>query len=104
MVPSDVAPTSAQLVRTGAEDAWRELLQALDRHGPVPCQSGDPEWWWPVRTPLPRAAPAVAACRRCGAQRACLAYALAADERFGIWGGTLPEERLALRPRSRSWR
>jgi len=37
------------------------------------------------------------ACRLCGARQACLTYALAADERFGIWGGTLPEERQALR-------
>jgi hypothetical protein len=103
MLPSDVAAPPTHLVRSGAQDAWLQLRKALDRHGPVPCRSA-PEEWWPVRAPVRDEVRAVQACRSCGAQRACLAYALAADERFGIWGGTLPEERQALRPGSRSWR
>jgi WhiB family redox-sensing transcriptional regulator len=98
MMPSHVASLPpAQRVRTSAGDAWLDLQKALERHGPVPCRSGDPDWWWPVRTPVRGAAWAVQACRRCGARQACLRYALAADERFGIWGGTSPEERQALR-------
>ena len=41
---------------------------------------------------------AVDACCACPAMDACLAYALAADERRGIWGGTLPDERRGLDP------
>jgi hypothetical protein len=40
---------------------------------------------------------AVAGCWRCPAREACLAYAVAADEREGVWGATLPEERRELR-------
>jgi WhiB family redox-sensing transcriptional regulator len=29
----------------------------------------------------------------------CLAYAITADERFGIWGGLDPEQRRSLRRR-----
>ena len=96
VLPRDVVLPPAYFVRPGARDAWLELRRALDRHGPVPCQS-DPERWWPVRVPVRGVVRAVQACRSCGAQGACLAYALAADERFGIWGGTLPEERQAVR-------
>ena len=98
MVLSDAAsPPPARGVGTDAGQAWLELQKALVRHAPVPCRSGEPERWWPARTPVRGRAPAVHACRLCGARQACLTYALAADERFGIWGGTLPEERQALR-------
>ena len=40
---------------------------------------------------------AVDACSVCAARDACLAYALAADEAEGIWGGSLPAERRGLR-------
>jgi hypothetical protein len=40
---------------------------------------------------------ALDACRRCHAAGPCLAYALAADHRYGIWGATLPEEGRELR-------
>jgi hypothetical protein len=40
--------------------------------------------------------PARAVCRRCPLAAACLDYALE-NEEHGIWGGTTPAERLALR-------
>jgi hypothetical protein len=90
-VPSSVPPHAV------AE--WLDLRRALEDAGRVPCQSDDAEAWWPdVKSAYgPRARRAVEACRRCPAADACLTYALAADERFGVWGGTLPEERRALR-------
>lgn len=78
---------------------WLALTELLEEVGPVPCQSSDAEAWWPDRKQadeLP-ARMAVAACRQCPASGACLDYALAADERFGIWGGTTPDERRILR-------
>ena len=82
-----------------AAEQWLLLGRVLADAGPVPCQTGDAEAWWPVgnQGSLPRARMAVAACRRCPARQPCLEYALAADERFGIWAGTLPEERQAMR-------
>ncbi len=36
-------------------------------------------------------------CWRCPVMKVCAAYALAAGEREGVWGGTLPDERRAMR-------
>ncbi|GAA2907319.1 WhiB family transcriptional regulator [Streptomyces mexicanus] len=36
-------------------------------------------------------------CGMCEARSACLEYALAHDERFGVWGGLSEKERLHLR-------
>ena len=38
-------------------------------------------------------------CARCPVTEECLAYAFAVDERAGVWGGTTPDERKALRSR-----
>lgn len=46
----------------------------------------------------PVAQRAIAACWRYPAPEPCRYYALAADERFGVRGGLLPEERRKLRP------
>ncbi|MDP9356150.1 MAG: WhiB family transcriptional regulator [Chloroflexota bacterium] len=72
---------------------WLALARVLADHGPAPCEEGDPELWWPVRGDSPDAA---AGCEVCPARAECLAYALAADERDGVWGGTLPAERRAI--------
>lgn len=87
------------VVPAGARDAWGRLRSQLDRVGPVPCQTGPTEAWWPDARSAraSNARVAVAGCRRCPVTDACLDYALAADERFGVWGGTLPEQRRAMR-------
>lgn len=48
-----------------------------------------------------REASAKAVCGRCEVRRDCLSYAIAAGERYGIWGGMNAQERRAL-ARSRS--
>ena len=63
----------------------------------MPCRTSDPDAWWPARTEVDElpARMALDACSVCPARRPCLDYALAAlaaDEREGIWGGTLPAE------------
>src|SRR5829696_7010427 len=87
-----------------ALDAWLELQSGLEEVGTAPCRSADASSWWPDKRDLgsPATRGAVAACRRCPLQHPCAQYAIAADERFGIWGATSPEERrtarLAARP------
>lgn len=78
---------------------WLALSALVDEVGTVPCRSGDPEAWWPDRKQLdaPATRAAVHGCWRCPARDACLAYAVAANEREGIWGGTLPGERREMR-------
>lgn len=82
-----------------AEAAWHELQNALAAAGTVPCRAGEAAHWWPDRRDLgsPTTYGAIQACSRCPASSECLAYAMAADERFGIWGGTTPDDRRALR-------
>lgn len=37
--------------------------------------------------------PALSICRDCPVRAECLEFALTHDERYGIWGGTLPSQR-----------
>jgi WhiB family redox-sensing transcriptional regulator len=70
---------------TGAE-AWR--LDAL-------CAETDPEAFFPEKGGSTREAKRV--CVGCEVRAECLEYALANDERFGIWGGLSERERRRLR-------
>ena len=82
-----------------ALDAWLQLQSGLEEVGTVPCRSADASAWWPDRRDLNSAAThgAVAACRRCPLRRPCAQYAVVADERFAVWGATLPQERPTAR-------
>jgi Transcription factor WhiB len=62
--------------------------------GSTPCRTSDPEAWWPDRGEVGGFAARMAldACTICAARDAYLAYALAADEAEGIWGGMLPAD------------
>lgn len=46
--------------------------------------------------PTQAAERAKAICAACAVETECLTYALDAQEREGIWGGTTPEERRSL--------
>ena len=59
------------------------------------CAQTDPEAFFPEKGGSTRAAKAV--CRSCEVAAECLEYALAHDERFGIWGGMSERERRRLR-------
>lgn len=67
----------------------------LHLEGPAPCEEGAPDAWWPDggRNPDPLVA---RCCAGCPARVECLTYALAADEREGVWGGLTPAERMRL--------
>jgi len=51
--------------------------------------------------PVQQAEAAKAVCLRCPVREACLEYALATDQPFGVWGGTTEAERRAIRRRRR---
>jgi WhiB family redox-sensing transcriptional regulator len=59
------------------------------------CAQTDPEAFFPDKGGSTREAKAV--CAACPVMAECLEWALAHDERFGIWGGTSERERRALR-------
>jgi WhiB family redox-sensing transcriptional regulator len=66
------------------------------RHGSC-AGSKTPDLWFPDYSDWSTAAQAKAACQTCPVTAACLAYALEAGIRHGIWGGATPEERGARR-------
>jgi hypothetical protein len=92
------AEFAAWLLPPEARNEWLTLAAMLAEHGPAPCETSDPEAWWPDKKEVSTAEALVAldACQRCPARDVCLDYALAADERFGIWGATLPQDRQGM--------
>jgi WhiB family transcriptional regulator, redox-sensing transcriptional regulator len=68
--------------------AWQE--RAL-------CAQTDPEAFFPEKGGSTREAKKV--CVGCEVRGECLEYALANDERFGIWGGLSERERRKLKRR-----
>lgn len=75
----DVAPATE-------DDQWQE--RAL-------CAQTDPEAFFPEKGGSTREAKRI--CQGCEVKDACLDYALAHDERFGIWGGLSERERRRLK-------
>lgn len=59
------------------------------------CAQTDPEAFFPEKGGSTREAKRV--CASCEVRAECLEYALANDERFGIWGGMSERERRRLR-------
>jgi WhiB family transcriptional regulator, redox-sensing transcriptional regulator len=64
------------------------------------CAETDPEAFFPEKGGSTRDAKLV--CRSCEVRAECLEYALANDERFGIWGGLSERERRRLRAQRRT--
>jgi WhiB family transcriptional regulator, redox-sensing transcriptional regulator len=71
---------------TPEDDLWQE--KAL-------CAQTDPEAFFPEKGGSTREAKRI--CLGCEVRDACLDYALANDERFGIWGGLSERERRRLK-------
>ena len=69
--------------------AWQE--RAL-------CAQTDPESFFPEKGGSTREAKRI--CVGCEVRAECLEYALAHDERFGIWGGLSERERRRLKRRA----
>lgn len=62
------------------------------------CAQTDPEAFFPEKGGSTREAKLV--CTSCEVRSECLEYALANDERFGIWGGLSERERRKLKRRA----
>jgi WhiB family transcriptional regulator, redox-sensing transcriptional regulator len=63
------------------------------------CLEADADTFFPEKGGSSR--PAKRVCAPCAVRSECLAYALANDERFGIWGGLSERERRQIK-RSRT--
>jgi WhiB family redox-sensing transcriptional regulator len=62
------------------------------------CAQTDPEAFFPEKGGSTREAKRI--CVGCEVRAECLEYALAKDERFGIWGGLSERERRKLKRRT----
>jgi len=72
-------------------DAWRDVAA---------CRDADSELFFPEGTAGPGQRQAVQAkriCMACPVRVACLSWALWQGVEFGIWGGTDPDQRRAIR-------
>ncbi|MFI8962184.1 WhiB family transcriptional regulator [Streptomyces sp. NPDC053493] len=61
------------------------------------CAQAGPEFFFPAPGSSTREAKLL--CGACEGRVACLEYALAHDERFGVWGGLSEKERIKLKRR-----
>lgn len=59
------------------------------------CKSSDPDLFFPELGQKGTEAKKI--CARCPVRRECLDYAIAHEERFGIWGGMSDRERRRIR-------
>jgi len=69
------------------------------------CRGVETDLFFPAgelgEEPVQQAEAAKAVCFRCPVREACLEYALATDQPFGVWGGTTEAERRSIRRRRR---
>lgn len=63
------------------------------------CRSVGGDWWYADETAngVADMRRAKQVCRGCDVRIECLEWALAHDERFGVWGGLSPRQRAGLR-------
>lgn len=87
-------PVAPVLPLFGASDQDETALGWQDR---ALCAQTDPEAFFPEKGGSTREAKRV--CTGCEVRAECLEYALANDERFGIWGGLSERERRKLKRR-----
>ena len=62
----------------------------------APCQSVDPELFFPDPTDMETLRSARKVCATCSAIKECLSFALQTNSQ-GVWGGTIDSERKAIK-------
>lgn len=87
--PDEDLGVLSDLLDVAGEQEWQE--RAL-------CAQTDPEAFFPEKGGSTREAKRI--CQGCEVKDDCLEYALAHDERFGIWGGLSERERRKLKKRA----
>jgi WhiB family redox-sensing transcriptional regulator len=84
------------LVPDTLEDEFEGMEEATDQwQDRALCAQTDPEAFFPEKGGSTREAKKI--CLGCEVRSECLEYALAHDERFGIWGGLSERERRRLK-------
>jgi WhiB family transcriptional regulator, redox-sensing transcriptional regulator len=65
------------------------------------CLGLDTEDFYPLSTSPESAEPVLRICRSCPVRQECYDMAIRTNDRYGIWGGTTAESRIAERNRER---
>lgn len=94
-IASEPALSSGYGVDRDADAAFPPELEWQER---ALCAQTDPEAFFPEKGGSTREAKRV--CLACEVRADCLEYALANDERFGIWGGLSERERRRVKKRA----
>jgi WhiB family redox-sensing transcriptional regulator len=85
-----------------------QLLSASSRFkNPTACRDVDTNIFFPVddhRMQQQQIDDAKAICRECPARMECLEFAIATNQKFGIWGGTTDKERRRIKRQRRAVR
>jgi WhiB family transcriptional regulator, redox-sensing transcriptional regulator len=83
------------VIEGGAVGGGQDAAEEPDWQERALCAQTDPEAFFPEKGGSTREAKRI--CSGCDVRAECLDYALAHDERFGIWGGLSERERRRLR-------
>ena len=63
----------------------------------APCQSTDPEIFFPDSMDTKKIALAKSFCNKCKGQTECLSFAMSNKIQYGVWGGLTEAERYSLK-------
>jgi WhiB family redox-sensing transcriptional regulator len=104
--PGEAPGAGAGLDRVGSGEApdGREAFDRASWRESAACRDAETELFFPVSSVGPAVAEtsrAKAICADCPVRQACLSYALATNQVYGIWGGYDEDERRVLRRRQR---
>ncbi len=89
----DMSSPRLSLVVTGFDEMFESIEEQWQER--ALCAQTDPEAFFPEKGGSTREAKRI--CLGCEVRDECLEYALAHDERFGIWGGLSERERRRLK-------
>jgi WhiB family redox-sensing transcriptional regulator len=79
------------------------LEDRVDWRHEAACRDEDPELFFPIGNTGPailQIEEAKAVCRRCKVIEPCLKWALETGQDSGVWGGTIEDERRAIKRRA----
>lgn len=91
--PADPSAPHLSLVVSGFDELFDNIEEQWQER--ALCAQTDPEAFFPEKGGSTREAKRI--CQGCEVRDECLEYALANDERFGIWGGLSERERRRLK-------
>ena len=98
------ARAGSDRVGSGEAPDGREGFDRASWRESAACRDAETELFFPVSSVGPAVAEtsrAKAICADCPVRQACLSYALATNQVYGIWGGYDEDERRVLRRRQR---